>query len=426
MSRFSSDVGGRGQTVRRGIGIFAIVSLIFTAAMSWQIWENVDAEYIMILQDPIDGDIHCYTNPGIKWQKFGKITYYPKRDYYPIERAIRFNEGGRADITGSMQFEYPFDCENLTEIHTKFGSHDAFKGQIVQTVVNKSVYASGPLMSSRESYSEKRNDLLAHIEDQITNGIYKTEQKDETQVDPVSGQKQRVTVASILKDENGVPLRQEAKVLQRFGVTPFNIEVKEILYEDKVRDQIAAQQDAIMQVQTARAQAKEAEQEAKTVVARGEAAAAKAKWEQEEKKARAVVLAQQEKEVAELAAQKKLEVQKLDRQAAAEYKIAVLDRAEADSTYKKKVFMADGALTERLKTTEKIHQAWAQAFANYDGQLVPTTMFGGQQNGSGNAAGTVDNFMKLFQVKVANDMSFDPTPRPAPNTKRSPQTQVGG
>ena len=419
MDRFDDS---RGHMVRNGIGIFVAVCLVFTVLASSKIWENVDAEYIMILQDPIDGEIHCFTDPGIKVQGFGKITYYPKRDYFNIQRKIRFNEGGTADLHGSMQFEYPFDCAQLTLIHTKFGGHAAFKQQIVETVVNKSVYASGVLMSSRESFSEKRNDLLAHIEDQITNGIYKTSQDDITVTDPVSGEKQRVTVATIEKNKDGTKARQEEAVLTRFGVKPFNIEVKRLEYEEAVAAQIAAQQKAIMDVQTARANAKKADQDTKTVKAQGEAAAAKAKWDQEQVKAKAVVVAEQNKEVAELKAAQKLAVAKLDRMAAAEYKVATLDRAEADSTYKRKVFQADGALTERLATMKAIHASWSSAFASYEGALVPATVFGG--NGSNtSAAGTTNNFMEMFMVKTARDLAIDPTPRRA---AQSPATQVGG
>lgn len=37
---------------------------------------------------------------------------------------------------------------------------------------------TGPLMSSKESYAEKRTNLIRFIEDQISNGVYKTAQKD--------------------------------------------------------------------------------------------------------------------------------------------------------------------------------------------------------------------------------------------------------
>jgi hypothetical protein len=69
---------------------------------------------------------------------------------YRFEMPVRFNDGGHATMKGSVQFEMPLDVQHLNEIQYKFGSEDAIKTQLIQTVVNKSVYMSGPLMSSRE------------------------------------------------------------------------------------------------------------------------------------------------------------------------------------------------------------------------------------------------------------------------------------
>src|SRR5215831_9908374 len=67
-----------------------------------------------------------------------------------------------------------------------------------------------------------------------------------------------------------------------------------------------------MQVQTAIANSKKAEQDAITTELQGKAAAAKAKWEQEVIKAQAITQAQQEKEVAALQVQTALlEAQKV-------------------------------------------------------------------------------------------------------------------
>ena len=76
-----------------------------------------------------------------------------------------------------------------------------------------------------------------------------------------------------------------------------------------MRAQIGTQQTALMAVATARAKAQQAEQEALMAEAEGKANVARAKYEEEEKKIRAVVAAEQRVEVAEL-----------DRQAAAQKK----------------------------------------------------------------------------------------------------------
>jgi hypothetical protein len=74
-------------------------------------------------------------------------------------------------------------------------------------------------------------------------------------------------------------------------------------YDEAVENQIKVQQQAYMQVQTAIANSKKAEQDAITTELQGKASAAAAKWEQEVIKAQAITKAQQEKEVADLEAQ---------------------------------------------------------------------------------------------------------------------------
>jgi hypothetical protein len=69
----------------------------------------------------------------------------------------------------------PFDEQNLTGLHVRYGSHEAIAQQLIRTVVEKAVYMTGPLMSSKESYAEKRNELLRLMEDQVQRGVYRTD-----------------------------------------------------------------------------------------------------------------------------------------------------------------------------------------------------------------------------------------------------------
>ncbi len=82
-----------------------------------------------------------------------------------------------------------------------------------------------------------------------------------------------------------------------------NLSINSIDYDSSVEGQIKSQQSLTMQVQTAMANAKKAEQDAITTEQQGKADAAKAKWDQEVLKAKAVTAAQQQKEVAALNAQ---------------------------------------------------------------------------------------------------------------------------
>lgn len=151
-------------------------------------------------------------------------------------------------------------------------------------------------MSSRESYAEKRSDLINYITDQIIGGVYRTQRKQIETTDPLTNQKKTIEYVEpkLGSGPNGIE-REEESPIQRFGLTAYNITINGIEYDATVEEQIKQQQSAIMAVQQAIVNSKKAEQDAITVAKQGEAEAAKAKWVQEVIKATEITKAQQEK-----------------------------------------------------------------------------------------------------------------------------------
>ncbi len=222
--------------------------------------------------------------------------------------------------------ELPLDSKSIVQLHKAFGSQEAIERQLVTTVIQKAVFMSGPLMSSKESYAEKRNELINYIEDQASRGVYRTTQKDEKSIDALTNTEKIVTVVYIEKDKGGSLLRVEKSPIQRYGVILSNLSINGVDYDQSVEAQIRSQQQLVMQVQTSTATAKKSEQDALTAEQKGKADAAKAKWDQEVIKAKLITEAQQQKEVAALEAQTAiLEAQKTKTDADAEaYKNAKL------------------------------------------------------------------------------------------------------
>lgn len=384
--------------------IIVSVVLLGLLVLSGNIFESLDADEIMVVQSPLAGTLTWATTGGTKWQGFGRATHYPKQSFYPFEVPIRFNDGGHAIMKGSIQFEMPLDIENLTKLHTRFGSIDAIQHQLVEPIVNKSVYMTGPLMSSKQSSAESRNELIWDIEDQVKDGVYRTNQRDERIDDPITGVKKTVTVVELKRGPDGKPERQEEAILPTFGIKPFNFSITKLDYDQEVEKQIQQQQQLAMDVQTAMASARRAEQNKLTTEREGEASAAKAKWEQEAIKARAVTEAQQQKEVAETEAQKKLSVAKTAAEEAGQYKLAKDLQAAADSNYKKQIIEADGALQAKLMTYQAVMAEWAKAFAQHQGPLVPSVIFG--QSGT-NASSSANTMIDLLASKAAKDLALD-------------------
>jgi hypothetical protein len=369
-----------------------VVILLFTSFLGVA---HQDAQEVLVAQSP-GGTLTVYTTPGWHFVPFSKTTYYPKRSSYEFKSPIRFNDGGQATMLGSIQYEIPVDEKTLIDLHSKYGSAASLKAQLVERVVDKSIFMSGPLMSSRESYAERKAELVNDVEDQIARGIYQTRQKDQDITDPITGVKKTVTAVEVVNNDKGVPQRQEEPILQPFGIRTFNFTIGEIDYNAAIEAQIKGQQQITMDVQTAIANAKKAEQNVLTVTKQGEANAAEAKWKQEVLKAQAVTAAQQELEVA------KLMTQKADQE-----KQALILKAEGESEYKRKIIVADGALQQKLAAYVETQKAWAEAVGKYQGNWVPSTVMGGANSGSTAASGGAQALVELLTAKTAKDLSLD-------------------
>jgi hypothetical protein len=303
-------------------GAVAVLAVVFISLLG-KIGEDVKNETIVVNQFPFTGKMEYWTTPGYKWQWFGKTTTYYKTNQLwfgaddeknnqlgnPIP--VIFNDASNGLIYGSLRVKLPTETMYLARIQTDYNGMDRLMQDLVRPTVTKVIYASGPLMSAFESYAEKKNDLIEYITDQLNNGVYKTTVKQVETIDPITGEKKTVKLASLIPDENapGGFRRSESSPFAYYGITiganeGGQVSISKIDYEEKVKKQIAQQQEANMMVQTSKAKTLAAQQEAIRAEEAGKAAAMEAKWEQEKVKAVAVTKAEQEYEVARLAALK--------------------------------------------------------------------------------------------------------------------------
>ena len=93
---------------------------------------------------------------------------------------------------------------------------------------------------------------------------------------------------------------------------------------------------------------------------------------------------------------------------AAEFrKQAAIKEGEGESTKRRLILQADGALAQKLQTWLEAQQYWADAFSKYQGSIVPQIQSGGAGTGSpGNGA---TNFMEIMGMKAARDLGLDMT-----------------
>lgn len=411
------------------IGIAGILILIFVAISIRSIFEDVDSKQLVICQRFYTGTLEFWDTPGMHWQLYGSVQPYSRSTTFSFSSKsdqgsktdesilTRFNDGGHAKISGTIRVDFPTDREHMIALHQKYGSEIAAMNQLVRTVMERAIYFSGPLMSSRESYSEKRSQLAQFIEDQAKYGTYKVTTRTDTVEDPLTKEKKQVTISEPVLDKNapsGIS-RTESSPVEEFGIRLYNLSINGIQYDEQVEKQIIGQQEIMMAIQTKIAEAKKAEQDRITATERGRANAETAKWEQEAIKQKAVTAAEQEKAVAEKKAEQEYNVYKrkgeqelivaqLAHQAAEEVKSKLIAEGQGEATKRRLIMEADGALSAKLDAFKEVNFAYAKAFSEYKGAWVPSIVMGGSD---GKPVGGVDQLVQMLTAQTAKGLSLD-------------------
>lgn len=391
------------------LGVIIAVVAVLMIAMAGALWEDADKSKNYVCQMPVTGNYVVWTDGGLQWQGLGTVRSYSKTsqiEFTGLEKnkdgyvatgsnpaaALTFNDKGRGFIVGSFRVVMPNDAKNMGKIQTDFGSEEALIANLVKPTLYKVVTSCGPLMSSLESVSETRTDLIAYITDQLNNGVYKTRVLKTKVINDITGEEEVRAQSEIIADGNspGGYKRQENSPFSQYGVTCGLVSIIDIKYDAATQSQIDAQKQANLAIITSKTKSLEAVQRTIQITEDGKATAEKAKWEQEKEKAVAVTKAQQEFEVAELEAKKAKQVA-----------LKVQAEGEAKAAANRALVAAGLTPAEKAEWDYKTAVGVAEALANSKVQWVPSVMFGG--NGSGN------NAMDAVGLKMLMDItkSFD-------------------
>ncbi len=387
--------------------IVLLLLVVLVVVFGSQIVETNRRGQYQIKQAAITGTMSVRMSPGMYGRWFGAIDTWNKAEtfYFTSEYdgsgdvvedrsiEVRFYDGSLAYISGTARTTMPIYEQEAIDLIVKEGyrSYRDMEQKLILPTVRNALRSTANLMSARESYSEKRLDFINWARDQIQNGLYSTEEITRKVTDIVSGEQVTRTFKRIKRHEaTGEPIYL-FNPLAGLGIRISNFEIKTFNYAAKVQEQIATQQEALMAVGTARAQAKEAEQKALTVEAEGKAEVMRVKYEKEQTKIAAVVLAEQALEVARLEHLAAVEIRQRD---------ILLGQGEAER--KRLVMAADGALAQKLETFENIQGQWAEAYAQRN---VPQLVMGAGADGGTDRA-TLD-FSQAMQLLVAKQLGLD-------------------
>ena len=385
--------------------IIAAAIAIFAILFLPRIAEDANKSKNYVCQMPITGNYHVWTEGGLQWQWFGQVSVYNKTsqiEFSDLEKnengyvatgknpaaALTFNDKGKGMVVGSFRVVLPTDNANMQKIQREFGSEDALINTLVRPTLYKVVTACGPLMSSLESVSETRTDLIFYITDQLNNGVYKTRTVKEEVVNELTGDMElRSRAEIVVSGENVVDgyARQEVSPFSKYGITCGLVSISDIKYDRATQDQIDAQKSANLAQITAKTKSLEAIQRTIQITEEGKAAAEKAKWEQEKEKAVAVTKAEQEREVSRLAAEK----------AEFDKKRTIAD-GEAQAAANRAKVAAGLTPQEAAEWKYKTQVGIAEALSKSNVSWVPKIMMSG--NGGSNSAMDAVGLNMLMEI----------------------------
>lgn len=420
---FVTRIGSRNIIL---ISAFITILIVIVTLVSQMIaWNEADER--LVHQSAFTGDLTVINQAGPYFKAFGSISAYKKvisinftgdknatASAIVASISIRFLDTTTGGARGVSRFRLPGhvsatesgELRGLLKIHEEFGSQETLVSNLLMRATTETVKASARMMSVEQHYSGGNGQLSQDFYDQLSNGIFVTEQIIDTgRVNKVEGsnnlsKQQRVTI-KIKEDEDGNYLRN-SPILGAYGISVVDASIIDIDYESKVNARLEAQKQAAADEALARQNLKKAEQQARTEVALGEQAIAKQRAESEKLKikeqidaervkANAIISAQQRvavkaelaKEQAEILKQQRLEAQGMDVLAEAR------QRAKSSALDPKYVF------DETLKAEVKIQTALFTSLGN--SRLVPEIVIGGGQGEQSNGS----EFMRLLAADAA-------------------------
>lgn len=374
---------------------FALITGIVVLSMGGSIVETNNKGQFQVKQAAISGTMSVRTKPGMYLQNFGDITTWDKAETFfftadsdegarhdeSIE--VRFVDGSVARISGTMRISMPKSESEIISLVDELGftSYEHLESKLIKPTVRNALRLTANFMTARESYADKRADYNAWAWDQIQNGLYKTKDTKREVIDPTTGKKTKKIFKTILKDENGNPIYTK-NPLEGTGIVLSNFEVKSFVYSEKVKQQIAKQQELYMSIATAKAEAAKAQQDKLKEEAKGKANVAKAEAAALVEKKTAVVQAEREKEVAELEAKKKFEVAKLAALEAKEKAKKIEAEGRAKAAANRALVSAGLTPLEKAQIEKQTKIGMMEAWAK---RPVPTTIFGNNDGKGGGA-----------------------------------------
>lgn len=402
------------KAITWGLGAFGFLIVLFST-----IGIN-DNGYRTVVQWP-NGTTFVKFKPGIYLTLFGSAIKYPDEMTFDYDDgtsggtlsekgiSVRYQDGGTGTTFGKLRVRLPTDEETMLSLHRSVRSARGFANRIIRPTVKEAHQMTAGLMTSEAAYAEKRGTYIQWVDAQLRKGKYVTELVKKKVTDEAGRTITKLIPTIKVDKKTGQPIHTES-VFQSYGVTIGSSPLTDWDFEKKTRDQISTKREATMAIITAKANAERAKQDAITAEQQGLADVKKAQYEEEVAKIKQVVIAEREKEVAVIAAEKLVEVAKQTKLEAEQLKLAAYETKKKHialgqglAEKKRLIFQADGALKQKLQAWKEVNFVYAKEFGKQK-WVSEVTMGSNGGNVSGSAA---MNLIELMTVNNAKQLSLD-------------------
>ena len=376
------------------LGVSAAVAIIIALGIGGKFIHKNDIQEFQVVQS-LSGDTRIQSDGGWYCQAMPKIWTYKKVNsvFFSNEAAeskdrdgvqVIFSNKGRGDISSQVVYRLFTDAESIMKMHQyAAGNIDIIDNLVLSKLKDIAMLHASNITSSQAV--EDREQLAVNIRKDIV------------------GNKELAAM--------GI-------VVEQFSITKIN-------FDEKTDALFAKQQEADLQKKTAEAEEQKLIMEKKRTIAEAEG---KAKTEM----MKATTDAERQKKLAEIEAQKKVEVEKLAKEEAlikAQKNLEIVEiqkqeekakleviqiQAEqkvAEAKAKEQQIKLSGAMSEQERirleiekdTRVKIAEAWAAGVAKV--KLPETMIVGGTGNtGTANPVETLINLMTIEKAKSLNQI----------------------
>ena len=272
------------------------------------------------------------------------VAKYDARQGQDEDQSIRvtFNDSGNADIGAYARIELPTPPDKRLLLHKDFqGNPENIKGAIRAHLVN-CVKASGPVMSASENQSSRKSEFNQIVEEQLKAGLFKM-RRTTIELDDFRDRRSRcgrprhkITARRRPRsrrprsshDKDGKPIVVQASPLLHYNLFVNQFSITETEYDDATLRQFAAKKESYLNAEKSKAQRQEEVQQRLMIEEKGRRQVAEIQAEENQKKERALIQAQQAAEVAVIDKDKAV--------TAAKQKVEVATQLQAETeTYRK-------------------------------------------------------------------------------------------